>query len=172
MVVAMVISQAWDSPTPPSPEVRQDEKISFLLAIVLTGTTLGQLAFHLRTGTKPSGLSMPLWFNLPMSIALAATAVRWHGLARPAFGLIALSLVVPDLLSAIGVRGWAAWAARNVLAWVGSLLLLVDLRRSARVRVVTVAAAVVLVLALTYSTQLMGYNMWLRANKQNSVMRP
>jgi hypothetical protein len=118
-------------------------------------------------------MSMPLWFNGPMSIALAAAALRWHGLARPAFGLIALSLIVPALMSAVSVMGWTAWAARNALASVASLLLIMDLRRrSAHVRMVTVAAAVLLVLALTYSTQRFGYNLWLRANKQNSVMSP
>jgi hypothetical protein len=53
-----------------------------------------------------------------------------------------------------------------------SLLLIVAVRRSRHYRLVTMLAAVLLVLTLSYSTQRYGYNLWRRANKLNSVMSP
>jgi uncharacterized membrane protein YwaF len=80
--------------------------------------------------------------------------------------------MITALTPIIGVRGWAAWTIQKPLMLIASLLLIVAVRRSTRNRLVTIVAAVLLVLTLSYNIQRYGYDLWQRANKQNSVMSP
>jgi hypothetical protein len=155
------------------PDAHSDDKMWLWIAVFLMGVTLGNLAFHLRTGTTPTGSSaMPLWFSLPLAIFVGLTALRAHGPVRVGVALFALSLLVGTLAPMIGIRGWAAWTIQRTLVFMSSVFLIVGLHRSTRVRLVNIAALLLLVIAASYATQQFGYNLWLRATKQNSVISP
>ena len=100
------------------------------------------------------------------------TAYRSSGLVRIAVGLIALSLLLGAFAPFIGLKGWLGWSLRGTSTVFGSLLLIAAVRPSARVNPIIVAAGVLVIATTLYSMQRWGYDMWLRANKQNSVMSP
>jgi hypothetical protein len=150
-----------------------DSKFWLWIAVFLLSATIAQLVFHVRTGSIPSSaLPMPVWFAVAMSIAMGVTAYRSSGLLRVAIGIIALGLLLEAIGPLIGLSGWPAWSLRSTFTVVGSSLLIMAVRPTARVKPVTVAAAMMLLVVALYSMQRLGYNMWLRANKQNSVMSP
>ena len=155
------------------PDTHRDDKTWLWIAVFLMGVTLGNLVFHLRTGTTPNASSlMPLWFSLPLAIFVAVGALRAHAPVRVGVALFAFSLMVGALAPTIGFRGWAAWTTQHTFVFISSVFLIVGLRRSTRVRRVTIAAVLLLVIAASYGARRSGYDAWLRANKQNSVMSP
>jgi hypothetical protein len=143
------------------------------VAVFFISATIAQFAFHSRTGTKPnSAYPMSPWFAVAMSISIGFMAYRSAGLVRVAVGIIALGLLLGVLDPLIGLRGWPAWSLRSTFTVVGSSLLIAAVWPSARVKPVTVAVAMMLIVVAIYSTKRLGYDMWLRSNKMNSVMTP
>jgi hypothetical protein len=150
----------------------KSDKTWFWLAVVVMGTRLGELAFHTQTRTTPNAASViPIPFAIVLVGFVAMMASRERGLVRIALAFFSLGLLVP-VLGLLGLAGWSAWLTRSALMWTSAVLLIVDFRRSMGVRLVVVAAAVLLVLTLSYGTQRFGYELWLRARGQNSVMAP
>jgi peptidoglycan/LPS O-acetylase OafA/YrhL len=151
----------------------RDSRLWLWVAVILLSATIAQLAFHVRTETTPnSAFTTPPWFAIAISMGIGFTAYRSSGMVRVGVGLIALSLLLGTLVPLIGVKGWVGWSVRSTFTVFGSLLLIAAVRPSARVRLVTVAAGVMLIAAALYMMQRVGYDMWLRATKQNSVMSP
>lgn len=137
------------------------------------GAILGELAFHLRTSTRPTGMPfMPPWIAIPLAIYVAVMSLRASGLVRLAMSGLSLALIVTSATAMTGLRSWSAWTIQSAVLCMSSILVILVLHRAKRVRLITVAAAMLLMFAFTYSTKRYAYSSWLRATKQNSVMSP
>jgi hypothetical protein len=167
-----MLSSGYASVSEPTP-TSDHAGVEALFAAVLAGVPLAQLGFSLRTGTWPrvEVLSPELLALSAMFVGMALIGRRERAI-RLGLGLFAVSLLAGGVASAVGVGRWASWTIQSSFMWLASLLLIVELRRSRRVRLVTIVASVVLVFLVSYNVQRAGYRMWRQATKQHSVFDP